>query len=223
MWGIHRSPVNSPHKGQWRGALIFSLICARIKGWVNNREAGDLRRHRAHNDATLMFWKTMTCQSFIQRYQYHCSDIPGDTRGQGTSSNNIYLVISEYTSFKIGTFNIQGFVCTINIQPAYLTNICSNNVFMLEGCILLLYVNLDAVKTTLRTSYNGVHGATNIVYSTEMTNEPTNKISLGHFQWLIIWRKITVSYRYSAIWLLTNILAHQRIDYSSPVRARSGV
>ena len=26
--GIHRSPVNSPHKGQWRGALRFSLICA---------------------------------------------------------------------------------------------------------------------------------------------------------------------------------------------------
>ena len=30
--GIHRSPVNSPHKGQWRGALMFSLICARING-----------------------------------------------------------------------------------------------------------------------------------------------------------------------------------------------
>ena len=28
VWGIHRSPVNSPHKGQWRGALMFSLICA---------------------------------------------------------------------------------------------------------------------------------------------------------------------------------------------------
>ena len=27
VWGIHRSPVNSPHKGQWRGALMFSLIC----------------------------------------------------------------------------------------------------------------------------------------------------------------------------------------------------
>ena len=40
--GIHRSPVNSPHKGQWREALMFSLICARINGWVNNREAGDL-------------------------------------------------------------------------------------------------------------------------------------------------------------------------------------
>ena len=26
--GIHRWPVNSPHKGQWRGAVMFSLICA---------------------------------------------------------------------------------------------------------------------------------------------------------------------------------------------------
>ena len=52
--GIHRSPVNSPHKGQWRGALMFLLICAWINGWVNNREAGDFRRHRAHYDVTVM-------------------------------------------------------------------------------------------------------------------------------------------------------------------------
>ena len=52
--GIHRSPVNSPHKGQWRGALVFSLICAWINGWVNNRKAGDLRRHGAHYDVTVM-------------------------------------------------------------------------------------------------------------------------------------------------------------------------
>ena len=43
-------PVNSPHKGQWSGALMFSLICACINRWVNNREADDLRRHRAHYD-----------------------------------------------------------------------------------------------------------------------------------------------------------------------------
>ena len=49
VWGIHWWPVNSPHKGQWRRALLFSLICTWINGWVNNREAGDLRRHRAHN------------------------------------------------------------------------------------------------------------------------------------------------------------------------------
>ena len=52
--GIHRSPVNSPHKGQWRGALVFSLVCVRINGWVNNREAGDLRRYRTHYDVTVM-------------------------------------------------------------------------------------------------------------------------------------------------------------------------
>ena len=28
--GIHRSPVNSPRKVQWRGALMFSMICAWI-------------------------------------------------------------------------------------------------------------------------------------------------------------------------------------------------
>ena len=54
--GIHRSPVNSPHKGQWRGALMFSLICARINGWVNNGEAGDLRRNHAHYDVTVIGW-----------------------------------------------------------------------------------------------------------------------------------------------------------------------
>ena len=52
--GIHLSPVNSRHKGQWRGALMFSLICAWINGWVNNREAGDLRRHRSHYDVSVM-------------------------------------------------------------------------------------------------------------------------------------------------------------------------
>ena len=48
--GIHWSPVNSPHKGQWCGALMFCLICAWINARVNNRGAGDLRRHRAHYD-----------------------------------------------------------------------------------------------------------------------------------------------------------------------------
>ena len=48
--GIHRSPVNSPHRGQWRVALI----CAWINASVNNREAGDLRRHRFHYDVIVM-------------------------------------------------------------------------------------------------------------------------------------------------------------------------
>ena len=64
--GIHRSPVSSPHKGQWRGALTFSLICVWINGWINNGEAGDLRRYCAHYDVTVMMlnvavWQTMLC------------------------------------------------------------------------------------------------------------------------------------------------------------------
>ena len=54
--GIHRSLVNSPHKGQWRGALMFSLICAWINGWINNREASDLRRHRAPYNVTAILF-----------------------------------------------------------------------------------------------------------------------------------------------------------------------
>ena len=47
-------PVNSPHKGQWRGALMFSFIYAWINDWINNREAGDLRRQRGHYDGIVM-------------------------------------------------------------------------------------------------------------------------------------------------------------------------
>ena len=68
--GIHRSPVNSPHKGQWRGALMFSLICIRINDWVNNGEAGDLRRHLVHYDVTVMqtVWRPFCCDGVIRAW-----------------------------------------------------------------------------------------------------------------------------------------------------------
>ena len=63
--GIHRSSVNSPHKGQWRGALMFSLICVWISFWVNNREAGDLRRYRAHYVVIVItLWNTCSWPGF---------------------------------------------------------------------------------------------------------------------------------------------------------------
>ena len=52
--GIYRSPMNSRNKGQWRGALIFSLICAWINGCINSRKAIDFRRHHAHYDVIVM-------------------------------------------------------------------------------------------------------------------------------------------------------------------------
>ena len=54
LLALRECPVNSPHKGQWRGALMFSLICAWTNGWANNRDVGDLRRHRTHYDVTVM-------------------------------------------------------------------------------------------------------------------------------------------------------------------------
>ena len=65
-----------PHTGQWRGALIFSLIFARINGWVYNGEAGDLRRHRAHYDVIVMIiakaWLVWGCCPQIRSSWYGC-------------------------------------------------------------------------------------------------------------------------------------------------------
>ena len=68
--GIHRSPVNSPHKGQCRGVLLFSLICT----WINNRKAGDLRRHRAHYDVIVICLLLLSgeCWPFVWDTYLHC-------------------------------------------------------------------------------------------------------------------------------------------------------
>ena len=58
--GIYRSPLNSPHKVQWRGALMFSLIYAWTNSYVNNGDDGGLRRHRAHYVVTIMVWWGMS-------------------------------------------------------------------------------------------------------------------------------------------------------------------
>ena len=74
--GIHRWPVNSPHKIQWRGAFIFSLICPWINGWVNNREAGDLRRHRTHYPVTVTpHLITPGDNAHLQAYRYSLGNL----------------------------------------------------------------------------------------------------------------------------------------------------
>ena len=70
----HQSPVNSLHKCQWRTALKFSLICAWVNSWVNNCEAGHLRRHRAHYDVSVMDCVDSVTQSWAWYwYQYLCN------------------------------------------------------------------------------------------------------------------------------------------------------
>ena len=53
--GIHRSPVDSSRKGQWRGLLKLYLICAWTNGWANNRNADDLWRHCSYFDVSAMY------------------------------------------------------------------------------------------------------------------------------------------------------------------------
>ena len=61
VMGIHRSPLDSPHKGQWREAFMVSLMCAWTNVRANNRNAGNLRRHDAHCDVTVMKSQFMLC------------------------------------------------------------------------------------------------------------------------------------------------------------------
>ena len=94
LWGIHRSPMDSPHKGQWRGAFMFTLICALTHGWTNNGDAGDLRSHRAHYDGTvtLELVERNLSHQYIHWYNTPLLIIVGEWR---ISSLNLAITISD--------------------------------------------------------------------------------------------------------------------------------
>ena len=96
--GIHRSPVNSPQKGQWRGPLMFSLICAWIDGWVNNGEAGDLRRYRAYYDVIVMIWSKPNgrCSYLSGLLQWHWGD----------HEQTMKIGLIQWSHFKLLEFSI---------------------------------------------------------------------------------------------------------------------
>ena len=76
--GIHRWP-----KGQWRGALMFSLICAWTNSWANNGDAGDLRRYRAHYDVIVMITHDVNvCRMFYCSQIYEIWGIGGTDKIQ---------------------------------------------------------------------------------------------------------------------------------------------
>ena len=122
--GIHRSPMNSPHKGQWRGALMFSLICAWINDWVNNREVGDLRRHRAHYDLIVMNMSIISgklCPShflvwpaYITSFcQFHY--VINSTCQNSTTSGNLWINQSQLSHHGVNN-DIQTFRQTWTMQ-----------------------------------------------------------------------------------------------------------
>ena len=97
---IHRSPVNSSHKAQWRGDLMFSLICVWINGWVNNREAGDLRRYRAHDDVFVMEWECLfvfrqIMLSYLSGYMLFLYFWDSKKRFSFRRWHNVFVVITK--------------------------------------------------------------------------------------------------------------------------------
>ena len=90
--GIHRSPVNSLHKGQWCGALMFSLICVWINSWVNHHEASDLTWYHGHYDVIVMISFSYYQYSSIQ---YHKARV---------ANQDIYIWLTLLYCFVINQF-----------------------------------------------------------------------------------------------------------------------
>ena len=92
------SLVDSPHKGQWRGDLMFSLICAWTNGSANNQDAGDLSRHRAHYGVTAT--TPMVNMHCIFDWQLMCFDWNSsslnDLRGRILAGTYIYIFFIYY-------------------------------------------------------------------------------------------------------------------------------
>ena len=73
---------------------MFTLICARINGWVNNREADDLRRYRAHYDVIVMSvsWKVwhVSCRNMKKQMGWLFSKLE-----QAKFFRKIWILISS--------------------------------------------------------------------------------------------------------------------------------
>ena len=116
---IHRSPVNFPHKGQWRGALMFSLIYAWINDWVNNRVAGDLRRQHGHYDVIVMSIgcsspaTPLLVQTFVQAYiKARKLRVTGPLSGEPTGDRvqNCHGAATNHSRLTQLAMNLCGFV-----------------------------------------------------------------------------------------------------------------
>ena len=62
--GIHRPPVNSPHKGQWRGTLMFSLICVSWCWWFETQSRSSWRHCNARMDFNYLRRPSVDCEKW---------------------------------------------------------------------------------------------------------------------------------------------------------------
>ena len=129
--GIQWSPVNSPHKGKWRGALMFSLIFTWLNGWVNSREAGDLRRYRAHYDVIVM----------IHGLAWHCDNLCAQINWC-----NIHLVTFNFIFFDRFIWCV-----VFHVLRLFYMNLRESAVLLSKRLISVRYDNLNTQSHGFKT------------------------------------------------------------------------
>ena len=153
--GIHRSPVNSPHKGQWRGGLMFSLICAWINGWINNRKAGNLRRRRAHYEIIIMNASQIihfTCIYICQINNFTNISPSFSTQGEMRS-----LMISFYLSLKIFDFFVKLLICMLRNWCSVTVDVLKKNknlILKLINCVLFAAIKYEKCWASVTSCVN---------------------------------------------------------------------
>ena len=156
---IHRSQANSPHKGQWRGALMFTLI--RIDGWVNNREAGDLRRYRPHYDVIVMsmihiVYYSIHVPGWLQKW-LNLITAPGSVSNEPGSVTWLATKYLKTVSWRNHTENLTT-LCLQNISFWPKINISSSyiyfNILMLNCLENTLKLQFDSYVTPVNFQNN---------------------------------------------------------------------
>ena len=99
---------------RWRGVLMFSLICAWINGWVNNCEAGDLRRYHSHYDVTIMPQKVLADLVQLELHGKH--RIPNAISGQPNVVGAENL-LDSWWRHQMETFSALLAICAGNSVP----------------------------------------------------------------------------------------------------------
>ena len=130
--GNHRSHVNSPHKGQWRGDFMFSLTYARTNGWVINRDTGDLWCHRAHHYVSVI-WRVLPSSFHPPESAWSIDQEPTKTDflspktfllAGATELCNCLVKITKGEWFSVGIFNWIKKTDIGKLDPCYIHEAC---------------------------------------------------------------------------------------------------
>ena len=159
--GIHRSPVNSLHKGQWRGALEFSLICAWMDGWVSNREAGDL----SWDYYSSLRFETPSCSLWR-----HC---------------NASFVIPLWAKWKLACYEIIRTVTHFDLNWVEFSCLKKIQHILIVRLSLVIHDNLKSADVS---TFSAV---LHIFQTTDRTSCPEEEKSMGHGSSLSVlkWQK----------------------------------